>query len=106
MSEDPREQKYLEMIAQFPESPLGYFTLGRYYVEVGRYRDALEPLERCLREEADWAAAMIALGDALSGLGETQRAVEILEKARATAQAQSHGSLAADIEERLEDLRD
>lgn len=106
MAEDPREQKYLDMIAQFPESPLGYFTLGRYYVEVGRYQEAVEPLERCLAEDEEWTAAMIALGDALSGLGDKDRAIAVLERARASAQAQSHGSLAADIDERLEDLRD
>lgn len=106
VAEDAREQKYLEMISQFPESPLGYFTLGRYYVEVGRYREAIEPLERCLREEADWTAAMIALGDAWSGLGEKEKAIEVLEHALAAARAQNHPSLVQDVEERLEDLRD
>lgn len=105
MADDAREQKYLEMIAQFPESPLGHFTLARYYVEVGRFQEAIAPLERCLAEEPDWTAAMIALGDAFVGLGEKQKAVAVYEKALASAQAQSHPSLAYDLEERLEDLR-
>ena len=101
---DPREQKYLDMISQFPESPLGQFSLGRYLVEVGRFREAIAPLEHCLAEDPDWTAAMVSLGDALAGTGEAARAAEIWRRARSTAQAQSHGSLAQDIEERLADL--
>jgi uncharacterized protein HemY len=93
------------MIGQFPESPLGYFTLGRYYVELGRWGEAVGPLVRCLEEEPDWTAAMVALADALVGQGEKARAIELLERAKATPQA-AHGGMAADIEERLEDLRD
>jgi len=103
---DEREQKYLNMIAQFPESPLGHFSLAKYYLEVGRWREAIERLEYCLKEEADWAAAMVALGDAYAGAGDKAKAIEVLETARATALAQSHPSLAEDIDERLEDLRD
>lgn len=102
---DEREQKYLDMIAQFPESPLGHFSLGKYYLEVGRLKDAVAPLERCTSEEQDWAAAMVALGDAYAGIGETQKAIAVLEKARATALGQSHASLAEEIDARLEDLR-
>ena len=102
---DERERKYLDMIAQFPESPLGYFTLGKYYVEVGRHAEAVEPLERCLKEEPDWAAASVALADALVGKGDKARAIVLLEEALRTPQA-AHGGLADEIEERLEDLRD
>jgi tetratricopeptide (TPR) repeat protein len=102
---DERERKYLDMITQFPESPLGYFTLGKYYVELGRYAEAVEPLERCLEEEPDWAAAIVALADALTGRGDKARAIALLEQALQTKQA-AHGGLADEIEERLEDLRD
>lgn len=102
---DAREQKYLEMIAQFPESPLGHFTLGKYYVEVGRFAEAIAPLERCLAEEPDWTAAMVPLADALAATGRKPEAITLLERALTTAQA-AHGGLAGDIEERLEDLRD
>lgn len=102
---DEREKKYLDMVASFPESPLGYFTLGRYYVEQGRFQEAVAPLERCLAEEQDWAAAMVALADAFAGLGDKARAVALLERAGKTPQA-SHGGIADDIADRLEDLRD
>ncbi|MBI5546447.1 MAG: hypothetical protein HY901_21400 [Deltaproteobacteria bacterium] len=102
---DDRERKYLDMIAQFPESPLGHFTLGKYYVEVGRFSEAVEPLQRCLAEEPEWTACLIALSDSLIGAGRKGEAIELLERARETPQA-SHGGLAEEIDERLEDLRD
>lgn len=102
---DARERKYLDMIEQFPESPLGHFSLARYYVEIGRFAEAVAPLERCLREEPDWTAAMVTLADARGSLGQVEEAICLLESARATALAQSHASLAEEIEERLGDLR-
>jgi tetratricopeptide (TPR) repeat protein len=102
---DERERKYLDMIEAFPESPLGHFTLGRYYVEQGRFREALAPLERCVAEEQDWAAALVALADAHAGLGDKAKAIELLERAGRTPQA-GHGGIADDIAERLEDLLD
>ena len=102
---DERERKYLDMIAQFPESPLGHFTLGRYYVEQGRFLEAVAPLERCLAEEPAWTAALVALADACAGAGEKAKAIALLERAAGTPQA-GHGGLADDIAERLEDLRD
>ncbi len=101
---DAREQKYLDMIAAFPDSPLGYFSLARYYVEVARFAEAIEPLEKCLKDDPEWAAAMVALGDAYAGAGQTAKAVEILKRARQSAQAQSHATMAQDIAERLADL--
>ncbi|MGC4122874.1 MAG: tetratricopeptide repeat protein [Myxococcales bacterium] len=102
---DEREKKYLEMIEAFPESPLGYFTLGRYYVEQGRFREAIAPLERCIAEEQDWAAALVALADAHAGAGDKAKAIELLERASSTPQA-GHGGIADDIADRLDDLRD
>ena len=102
---DERERKYLQMIEEFPENSLGHFTLGRYYVESGRFADAIAPLERCLKEEPDWTAAMVALADALAASGRKPEAVALLDRARATPQA-SHGGLADDIAQRLEDLSD
>jgi len=102
---DERERKYLDMVSQFPESPLGHFTLGRYYVEVGRPLEAITPLERCLVEEPEWTAAMVSLADALVATGRKSDAIALLHRAQQTPQA-GHGSLADDIAERLEDLED
>lgn len=101
---DERERKYLDMISQFPESPLGHFTLGRYYVEQGRFQEAIAPLERSLADEPEWTAALVALADAKAGAGDKAAAVALLERAAQTPQA-SHGGMADDIADRLDDLR-
>ncbi len=64
---DARESQYLGMIEKFPESPLGYFSLGRYYLEQGRHADAAVPFRRCAELQPDYAAALLNLGDALAG---------------------------------------
>ena len=53
---------------------------------------------------ADYAAALVALGDALTGAGRRDEARQVLEGARATALGQNHPSLAEEIDERLAEL--
>ena len=54
--------------------------------------------------QPDYAAALVALGDALAGAGRRDEARQVLEGARETALAQAHPSLAEEIDERLGDL--
>lgn len=102
---DEREQKYLDIIAQFPDSPLGHFSLGKYYVEIGRFQEAIAPLTHCVEADPQWAAAFLALGDAYGGVGNTEKAIATLEQARSTAHGKRDQSFIADIDERLEALR-
>ena len=71
---DARESKYLEMIQQFPDSPLGHFSLGRYYLEQARHAEAATHLRRCTELQPDYAAALLSLGDALVGAGDREGA--------------------------------
>lgn len=102
---DEQEQRYLELIQQFPESPLGYFSLAKHYVDAGRYEEAIPHLERCLDHDPAWAAALVALADAHAGLGQPEQAIEVLERAQSTALAQSHPTMAEEISDRLDELR-
>jgi len=54
--------------------------------------------------DSQYAAALVSLGDAYAGAGETQKAREVLTRARDTALAQKHASLAEEIDERLSGL--
>lgn len=101
---DDREARYQAMIAQFPDSPLGYFSLGRYYLEQARFADAAATLRRCTALDTQYAAALLSLGDALAGNGETEAAREAYARARAAALAQNHPTLADEIDERVADL--
>jgi Flp pilus assembly protein TadD len=101
---DPREQQFLEMVKEFPDSPMGHFSLGKHYLQKGRYAEAARALEEAVRLDATYAAALVSLGDAYAGAGQTAKAREVLTRARDTALAQSHASLAEEIDSRLEDL--
>jgi len=100
---DAREQLYQEMIREFPEDPLGYFSLGKYYVEVERFQDAIAPLERCIEHDPNWAVALLELSNAYAGSGDKTRAISLLERASKTPHAQRHG-VGRVIETRLKDL--
>jgi cytochrome c-type biogenesis protein CcmH/NrfG len=101
---DERESRYQSIIQQFPDSPMGYFSLGRYYLELGRHADAATQLRRCVELQSDYAAALVSLGDALVGAKDVPAAKAAYAQARAAAMAQNHPSLAEEIDERTEDL--
>lgn len=103
---DEREKRYLDLISQFPDSPLGYFSVARYYLEVRRFADAVAPLERCVAQDGEWGAALLALGDVHAGLGDHAKAISTLERAKATSLARRDASFLADVEERLRELRE
>lgn len=101
---DSRLEQFQEMVREFPDSPMGHFSLGKLYLERGAYPEAARSLEEALRLDPAYAAALVSLGDAYAGAGEVAKAREALNRARSTALAQSHASLAEEIDERLAEL--
>ena len=101
---DTRLEQFKQMVAEFPDSPMGHFSLGKLYLERRAYAEAVECFEHATRLDPAYAAAMVSLADAYVGAGRPDAAREVLGRARATALAQSHQSLADEIDERLEDL--
>ncbi|MHB1846931.1 MAG: tetratricopeptide repeat protein [Deltaproteobacteria bacterium] len=100
MDEPDRERMFQEMIAQVPESPLPYFSLGRHYLELGRFAEAAAALERCVALQPDYAAALLSLGDARSGAGRPKEARLAFEQCQRAALAQNHPGLAEEAAER------
>lgn len=101
---DARLEQFKQMAAEFPDAPMAHFSLGKAYLEQRRYAEAAQALETAVRLDPQYAAAMVSLGDAYTGAGQTQKAREVLTRARDTALAQSHASLAEEIDERLSGL--
>ncbi len=99
-----REAQFRKLAADHPDSPMVHFSLGKLLLDERRYPEAAESLRAAVSLQPDYAAAMVALGDALSGAGRRDEARGVLEKARETALAQKHPSLAEEIDERLADL--
>ena len=99
-----REAQFRKLAADHPTSPMVHFSLGKFLLDQRRYVEAVESLRTAVSLQTDYAAAMVALGDALAGAGRKDEARQVLEGARATALGQSHPSLAEEIDERLADL--
>jgi Flp pilus assembly protein TadD len=99
-----REAQFRKLATDHPGSPMGHFSLGKLLLDERRYAEAVESLQRAVSLQPGYAAALVALGDALAGAGRRDEARQVLEGARATALAQSHPSLAEEIDERLTEL--
>lgn len=101
---DQQEAHYRKQLQEFPTSALPHFALGRYLLERGRYQEAVASLEEANRLQPEYAAGLLALGDAYRGAGNADQARTTLLWARRVALAQHHPSLAEEIDERLADL--
>lgn len=101
---DAREQQFLMMVKDFPDSPMGHFSLGRYYLEGNRFAEAAAALARAVALDTDYLAAMVALAEAQVGAGQKDAAKASLERARELALQQHHEGLAEELDEKLQDL--
>jgi TolA-binding protein len=99
-----REAQFRKLVEQFPDSPMGHFSLGKLLLEQRRYHEAAESLEAATRLDPAYAAALVALGEALAKDGQTQKARAAFEQAHARALEQKHPSLAEEVEALLEEL--
>lgn len=101
-----RETTFKEMVRQFPDSPMGHFSLGRLYVDEKRWAEAVVALSEAVRLDPNYSAAIVALGDAHSGAGAKDEAKAAWERALNTPHARRDTSLQADLEQRIRDLED
>lgn len=101
-----REATFKQVISQFPDSPMGHFSLGRLYVDEKRWADAAKSLDEAVRLDPNYAAALVALGDAHNGAGDKAKAKDAWERALATPHGQRDLSLQGDLEQRIRDLED
>jgi uncharacterized protein HemY len=101
-----REAMFLHMVSEFPDSPMGFFSLGRLYVDEKRWAEATQALGKAVALDPTYAAALVALGDAHAALGEKEPAREAWNKAIATPLGKKDLSLQSDLEQRLRDLDD
>ena len=101
---DEKEAHYRRQVQDFPGSALPHFALGRYLLERGRFDEAIPPLVEANRLQPEFAAGLLALGDAYKGAGLNGEARSTFEAARRVALAQHHPSLAEEIDERLAGL--
>ncbi|MFZ5469099.1 MAG: tetratricopeptide repeat protein [Myxococcota bacterium] len=103
MSTD-RVKQLERLVKAFPDSPMGHFSLGKYYLDAQNWSAAVKCMEEAVRLDPHYAAAWVALGDAAAGGGDSMRAKEAYRLALKTPHGTKDASLAADIERRLAEL--
>ncbi|RKH41911.1 tetratricopeptide repeat protein [Corallococcus llansteffanensis] len=101
---DARLEQFKKMVVQFPDAPMAWFSLGKLHLERKEYADAIQSLESAVRLDPHYAAALVSLGDAYAGAGQTDKAKAVLITARDHALAQQHPGLAEEIDERISEL--
>ena len=99
-----REAEFKALVAEFPDSPMGHFSLGKLYLDGTRWAEAAACFAEAVRLDPNYAAAWVALGDAQSGGGKPAEAKAAWEKALDTPLGRRDLSLQADLEERIRDL--
>jgi Tfp pilus assembly protein PilF len=92
------------MVKDFPDSPMGWFSLGRHYLEGKDFQQAATCIAEAAKLDPNYAAAWVALGDAQAALGLPEEARAAWKKALETPHGKKDISLQADLEQRLSDL--
>lgn len=101
-----REALFRQMVTQFPDSPMGHFSLGRLLVDEKRWDEAVDALGNATRLDPNYAAAWVALGDAHAGAARKDDAKRAWERALQTPHGQRDLSLQSDLEQRIRDADD
>jgi tetratricopeptide (TPR) repeat protein len=92
------------MVSDFPDSPMGHFSLGKYLLEEKRWRESVAALERAVSIDPAYSAAWVALGDAWAGSGDSDRARAAWQRALETPHGKKDQTLQADLEHRMSEL--
>src|SRR5258706_14210006 len=99
-----REAMFLQMTQEFPDSPMGHFSLGKFLLEEKRFPESVLALERAVSIDPNYAAAWVALGDPHAGASAPARAKAAWERALETPHGKRDASLQADLEQRIAEL--
>lgn len=99
-----REAQFKQLVAEFPDSPMGHFSLGKLYLDAQRWAEAAASLESAVKLDPAYAAAIVALGDAWAGAGQPDKARAAWQQALDTPHGRKDASLQSDLEQRMADL--
>lgn len=99
-----REEMFRRVLEIDPDDPLAHFGLGELAVERERFADAVDHLERAIAADPGHSAAMLALGAALEGLDDRDRALEVYERGVEIAAGRGDLATAQKMQDRLNAL--
>lgn len=99
-----RSQQFAALVAAQPANELFRFSLAQSLLAEGRPSDAVEHLQLCAGQKADWMMPRILLGQTLLGLGRRAEARPWLEQALQLAITQEHDDPARELRAVLAEL--
>lgn len=88
MSDDQRIEQFQKMAESDPQNELGHFSLGKAYMDNGRFDDAIGSLSRAVELNDRMSKGYQILGDAYNRSGQRERAVETLTRGVTVADKQ------------------
>lgn len=88
MELDRRIQQFKQMAEADPDNELGHFSLGKAYIDAGRFEDAVGSLSRAIELNPTMSKGYQLLGDALDRGGKRAKAIEVMTKGVTVADAQ------------------
>ncbi len=99
-----REEMFRQVLEIDPDDALAHFGMGELAVERGRFARAVDHLEKAIANDPQHSAAILALGSALEGLGDTERAHETYERGIEVAAKKGDLATANKMQDRLNAL--
>lgn len=87
MNEESRIAQFEQMTQADPDNELGHFSLGKAYLEAGRFEDAIGPFSRVLELAPRMSKAYQLLGEACYKAGRREEAVEAMTSGVTVADA-------------------
>lgn len=88
MDIEQRIRQFSQMAEADPENELGHFSLGKAFLEAGRWSEAIEPLRRAIGLNPAMSKAYQLLGDALNRSGQKDEAIRMLTEGVRAAERQ------------------
>lgn len=96
-----RSELFLQVLEIDPDDALAHFGMGEIAVELGQFTEAVEHLEKAIASDPTHSTAMLALGAALEGLENIDRARETYERGIEVAAKKGDLTTAQKMQERL-----
>ncbi|NOX58151.1 MAG: tetratricopeptide repeat protein [Planctomycetes bacterium] len=75
-----RIEQFQKMAEADPENEMGHFSLGKAYLDAGRFAEAIAPLNRTLELNPTFSKAYHLLGETRRKMGETDEALKTLTR--------------------------
>jgi tetratricopeptide (TPR) repeat protein len=104
MAESDVIQRFLKMTEADPTNELGHFSLGRAYLDAGRFQDAVVSFDRCLELNPNMGRAYQLLAGALLKTGQREKAIERLTQGAKVTSERGEAMAKKDIIAMLSEL--